>query len=127
MLRGQIESVSDDADEEFLPLEAKFGVRSTAGEAQHFGLILNGEDGNSAGAFDLVLPPADEALVMLRAEILQPERMYGDSLEARREAKRCAQGIQDEFEGDFELAKAEGRVAAGVEADVGELFITRRG
>ena len=92
--------------------EAKVGI-GAAGEAQHFGLVLNGEDGDSAGAFDLVLPPADEALVMLRAEILEPERVLHDAVggQARGEAMRAEEFV-DGFEGDFEPAKAEGRVGA---------------
>ena len=61
----QIEGVGDDEDEEFLPLQAEVGV-GAAGEAQHLGLVFDGEDGDAAGALDLVLPPADEAVVLLR-------------------------------------------------------------
>ena len=86
----QIEGVGDHTDEEFLPLQAEVGV-SAAVEVQNFRLGFDREDGDFAGAFDFVLPPADEALVLLRSEVLQPERVLHDAVAAKREAKRWAQ------------------------------------
>ena len=61
----KVEGVTDHADEELLPLQAKIGV-GAARKTKDLGLLFAGEHGNAAGAFDLVLPPADEAVVLLR-------------------------------------------------------------
>ncbi len=122
----QIKGVGDDADEELLPLQPQVGVGATA-EAQHFGLGLDREDGHFAGAFDFILPPANEPLVMLWAEVLQPQRILHNGVagEPRREAVR-AKEFMDSFERDLEFAQAERGVGARIQPNVGELFVGER-
>jgi hypothetical protein len=120
---GQIEGVGDHADEELLPLQAEISV-SAAGEAQHFGLVFDGEDGDFAGAFDFVLPPADEALVMLRVEVLKPERVLHHAVAGETCGEPMgAEELVNGFEGDFEFPETKGGVGARVETYIGELFV----
>jgi hypothetical protein len=60
--------------QELLPLDAQVGV-GAAGEPQHLGLLLAAQQRDPAGAFDLVLPPADQAVVLLGRGLVQPQRV----------------------------------------------------
>ena len=39
---------------------------------KHLGLLLAAQDGHAAGAFDLVLPPADEAVMLFGCGFVEP-------------------------------------------------------
>src|SRR5206468_3549575 len=69
----QIEGVGDHPQQELLPVQAQVSVRTLA-ETQNFRFRFRREYGHAPGAFDLVLPPTDQPLVMRRREVLQPER-----------------------------------------------------
>ena len=112
--------------QELLPLDAQVGV-GAAGEAQDLGLLLAAEHGDAAGALDLVLPPADEAVVLLGRGLVEPERVLHDGVAG--EAAGIAVGgeeLVDGLEGDLEAAQAERRVGARVQADVHELVVEQR-
>src|SRR5438105_6467012 len=69
--RRKIEGVGDDAQQKLLPAEAQVSI-GAGSKAQDLGLVLDREDGNASGALDLILPPADQALMMCGREVLQP-------------------------------------------------------
>ena len=59
---------------------------SVPAEAQHLGLVLHRKYRDTTCSLDLVLPPVDQALVLRRIQVLQPERVLHHEFEARRAA-----------------------------------------
>jgi hypothetical protein len=90
------------------------------------GFCCGGDQRHAAGAFDLVLPPADEAVVLRGRGLVEPQRIlrHGVGGQLAGEAVR-AEELVDGFEGDFERAQAEGREAARVHADVHQLVVAQ--
>src|SRR5581483_10861904 len=124
--RRKVEGIGHDAKQELLPFEAQVGVGAAA-ETEYLRLVLGGEDGHAPGAFDLVLPPADQPVVLGGAEVLEPEGVL--HYRVRGQARGVAVGGEELVDGlkrHFQPAKPERGVGARVQADVDELVVVER-
>ncbi len=95
--------------------------RSTSGFAIHR------KDRHLARAFDFVLPPANQPLMMLRAQVLHPQRILHHRVARHaRGVTMRAEKFVDGLERDLQLAQPKRRMGPRIQPYVRQLFVRQR-
>ena len=121
--RRQAKCVRHHANQKLLPCQPQIRIGSLR-KPEHLRLLLGRNQRHPSRALDLVLPPANQPVVLYGCGLVQPQRILRHRVRRQfsREPVR-AQKLIHGFKCHFQRPQPEGRKAARVHADVHQLVV----